>query len=161
MRWNTRQRFYAQITSNDCAKSGGTINHLHTWPSKWPPSYSVNTWVKKNRFPLWNFFLGIDIRNRERTIHSLAWKTTVSAKLIASRYSFSEILRFGSTNILSVMFWIKLIFFSVSVMKLNVKKTKMLVAGRTEEEHQIKKKKKKRKEKRKKKRKEKSYHFSE
>ena len=53
-----------------------------------------------------------------------------------------------------------MIFFSVSVMKLNVKKTKMLVAGRTEEEHQIKIKKKER-EKKKKKRKEKNCHFSE
>ena len=46
----------AQIVLDDCAKSGGTITHLHMWLSKWPLPHSVNTGVKKRpvRFPFLN-----------------------------------------------------------------------------------------------------------
>ena len=36
-----------QITPNDCAKSEGTITHLHTWRSIWSPPHSANTGVQK------------------------------------------------------------------------------------------------------------------
>ena len=42
------------VTSTDCAKSEGTVTHLHTWQSIWPQSHSVNTGAKKET---WFLFL--------------------------------------------------------------------------------------------------------
>ena len=38
----------ATMSCANCAKSEGTITRLHTWPSKWPPPHSVNTWSKRD-----------------------------------------------------------------------------------------------------------------
>ena len=39
-----------QIEPNDCSKSEGTINHLHTWQPIWPKCHFVNT-GKKDQIP--------------------------------------------------------------------------------------------------------------
>ena len=38
----------------DCTKSEGTITHLHTWWSIWPPPHSVNTGIKRDLILLLN-----------------------------------------------------------------------------------------------------------
>ena len=48
-----------EIMPKDCAKSEGSITHLHMWLSKWLPPHSVNTGVKRDlNLPF--KFLGLD-----------------------------------------------------------------------------------------------------
>ena len=57
----------SQIAPNDRTKSGGTITHVHTWPSKWSLTlpHSFNTEVKKrSAFPLLNSFALHRLYNR-------------------------------------------------------------------------------------------------
>ena len=52
---------------NEHAKSGGTITHLHTWLSKWPPCCSISTVVKKRTdSPLNSFTYFLSVKEDQR-----------------------------------------------------------------------------------------------
>ena len=65
----------AQIPPNDCAKSEGTITHLHAWWPTWPLPHSFNTGVKKR--PDSHFkFLGLNSQPSDHKTFSLLQVST-------------------------------------------------------------------------------------